>query len=59
MVKKIENFNQSGTMEGATAIGTKHLSSMKQDILDLCDSRYDAKVKKCCEERSIEVSVKL
>lgn len=56
MVEKIENFNQSGRMEGATAIGTKHFTSMKQDVLDLCESRYDAKMKKCCEEQSLEVT---
>lgn len=55
MVEKIEHFNQSGAMEGAKAIGSKHFTSMKQDVLDLCESRYDAKMKKCCEEQSIEV----
>ena len=59
MVEKIEKFNRFGTMEGATTIGTKHFTSMKQDVLDLCESRYDAKIKKCCEEQSVEVSVKV
>lgn len=57
MVEKIEKFNQFGTMEGATAIGTKHFASMKQDVLDLCESRYDAKIRKYCEEQPVEVSV--
>jgi hypothetical protein len=56
MVEKIENFNRSGVMEGATVNKAKHYTSMKRDVLDLCDSRYDAKVKKYCEEQSVEVS---
>lgn len=55
MMVKIENFNQTGVMEGATAIQGHNFTSMKQDVLDLCDSRYDAKMKKCCAEQSIEV----
>ena len=57
MVEKIERFNQSGMMEGGTTIGAKHFTSMKQDVLDLCESRYDAKIKKCCNEQTIEVRV--
>lgn len=56
MVEKIERFNQSGVMEGTTAFGAKHFTSMKQDVLDLCESRYDAKVKKCCNEQPLQVS---
>lgn len=55
MMVKIDNFNQSGVMEGATAVKANHFTSMKQDVLDLCDSKYDAKIKKCCAEQPIEV----
>ena len=55
MMVKIENFNQTGVMEGARAVQVHNFTSMKQDVLDLCDSRYDAKIKKCCAEQSIEV----
>ena len=55
MVEKIEKFNKSGKMEGATYFGAKHFTSMKQDVLDLCDSRYDAKVMKYCKDENMKV----
>lgn len=54
---KIEHFNQSGVMEGTTSIGVKHFTSMQQDVLDICDAKYVAEIKKHSTQQPAEVII--
>lgn len=57
MVDKIEKFNATGLMEGApSAAGAKLYSSMKQEVMDMCESKYDAEIRKYCIDQPTEVS---
>ena len=57
MVDKIEKFNATGAMEGASGSekGAKLYSSMKQEVMDMCESKYDAEIKKYCIDQPNEV----
>ncbi len=58
MVDKIEKFNATGEMEGVSGSskGPKVYSSMKQEVMDMCESKYDAEVRKYCIDQPTEVS---
>lgn len=44
MVNKIERFNKTGEMDGATKI--KNFTSIKMQLLAKCDAKYDAVIRK-------------
>ena len=59
MVDKIEKFNTTGEMEGGPTSKNKAklYSSMKQEVIDMCESKYDSEIRKYCIEQPTEVRV--